>query len=160
MKVTGGEKDLLSIIGELGELGEPRWVMQTYARAVKLALKPVAEAAKNFAPWEYGNLSDAITVTSRKVKGENISEGRMGVNSQAWFVKRGESGKLSSTGKLTRPVAYAPTIEFGGKYVQAQPFIRPAYHAKGRPEQLLPHVKKTLVRAIKRRTKFLTPGVK
>ena len=157
VSVTGDE-DLLKIIDELGDLGDPRWVMGRYTAALKESMVPVLEMAKMLAPWGSGNLSNSLVVTSRKLK-SGVVEARMGVDKNATFLIR-KGGNLTSETSMP-PVQYVASIEFGNKNgVKAQPFIRPAYNATGRTSQIVPRIASHMIKSMKKRTKFLKKGIK
>lgn len=163
IEIVGGEKELLDLIGELGDLGEPKWVLSRYGAAMKEAMKPVLALAKSLAPVGTGNLANSLAITSRKSKRQgNTTETRVGVDSEKFFLKR---DKNSATGFSTevevQPLRYVASVEFGNKKgMTPRPFLTPAYDATGRREHILPRINDFMKKAIKKRTKFLKKGVK
>ncbi len=163
IQIVGGEQELLDLIGELGDLGEPKWVLSRYGAAMKEAMKPVLALAKSLAPVGTGNLANSLTITSKKSKrANNTTEARVGVDADKFFLKR---DKNSATGFSTeveiQPMRYVASVEFGNKKgMSPRPFLTPAYDATGRREHILPRINDFMKKAIKKRTKFLKKGVK
>lgn len=163
VEIVGGEKELLNLIGELGDLGEPKWVMGRYAAAMKNAMKPVLALAKSLAPKGTGNLANSLTITSKKVKrGNNQVEARVGVDAQKFFLKRDKNSPTGFNADIEiHPMKYVASVEFGNKKgMTPRPFLTPAYDAEGRREHILPRINSFMKDAIKKRTKFLKKGVR
>ncbi len=163
VQIVGGEKELIDLIGELGDLGQPKWVLGRYAAAMKKAMRPVLSMAKSLAPQDTGNLANSLTITSKKTKrARNQVEARVGVDADKFFLKRDKNSATGFNADIKiQPMKYVASVEFGNKRgMRPRPFLTPAYDAEGRREHILPRINSFMKDAIKKRTKFLKKGVR
>ena len=140
MKVkVEGLRELESSLAELTRAG----AAGVLRRTARQALGPVASAARNMAPVEFGDLRDSIIVSDRLAKGkrsagkaafaETLRAGGSKEQARAALIaanRAAKSGALSiemHAGPGQHPQAI--TQEFGTGFHPPQPFMRPAWDA-------------------------------
>lgn len=118
------------------------------------ATKRVREEARKRAPRDTGNLSrNVIAVRDKNPQANGASERFMiTVRGKRWTKKAKEKAVRKSSGKIdyrrSGDAFYWRWVEFGTRFVRAQPFLRPAF--EGEKEAALEDFKSSLATGITR----------
>lgn len=132
-------------------------------RGMKNAMKPMRDLAKSYAPYEYGGLEKSIIMTTKRPadyqdpgKAAYAEAMRSGATrAQAGAALRsavaGSGGIIELfMGPNRHPKAVQ--TEFGNRHQQADPYMRPAFDAEGRPtfERLAEEIRREIEKSASR----------
>ena len=146
-----GLAELDKALSELGaELG-----YKTLRTAGRKAMKPVLEAARAGANEETGELKQSLAITVKKGRGARGKGGDtaadIGVGATRKSVSVKNEDGTRSRKELSMINIKAGAQEYGTKYQQAQPFLRPALH--NNVDAVLNNLRKELATAIDKAAK-------
>jgi len=154
VKATG----LDEVIEELGKLGDDKWVDTQIGLSIKDALKPALQYIKRALPKVTGQLADAMTITNRTSKGRKDRSIRVGVDSQAEYVRKNKKGHLINA--MNYPAKYITMVEYGANGRGGYRIINNAYSALATKEKVEAGMHKFMKKRIAKRIKFLRKGLK
>lgn len=139
--VTG----LNEAINDLRRLGDAKWIDSQIGLSIKDALKPALQYITRALPKVTGNLAKSMVITNRKTKGDRSI--RVGINSQASYKK--------PSGKYNFPAKYITMVEYGANGRGGYRIINNAYSAFATPQKVTTEGRKSMMKRIAKRKKFL-----